>query len=103
MIEVTPTMLDEIEPSPTLLRHLAFIALFDFWMANEDRNANNYNLMYDVNAHLFVPIDYGCVFNTATYDYSLSQLTETDSKFRPNCLNSWLQCINERQLTFLPI
>ena len=79
VIDVTPTMLNEIEPSPKLLYHLAFIALFDFWMANEDRNANNYNLMYDVNAHLLVPIDYGCVFNTATYDYPLSQLTETDS------------------------
>ena len=43
VIDVTPSMLDEIEPSPTLLRQLGLIALFDFWMANEDRNANNFN------------------------------------------------------------
>ena len=39
----------------------------------------HFNLMYDVGAHLFVPIDYGCVFNTSTYDFPFSQLTVTDS------------------------
>ena len=55
------------------------IALFDFWIANEDRNANNANLMYDVVRDQLVSIDYGCIFNTATFDYPLSQLTSTDT------------------------
>lgn len=79
VIDVTPTTIGEIEDSPLLFAQLLHIALFDFWMANEDRNGNNANLMYDIVKHSFVPIDYGCVFNTATYDYPLSQLTMTDS------------------------
>ncbi len=55
------------------------IALFDFWTANEDRNANNANMMYDVAKGLLFSIDYGCIFNTATFDYPLSQLTYTDT------------------------
>lgn len=79
VIDVTPTTISEIEDTPLMFAQLLYIALFDFWLANEDRNANNANLMYDIVKHLFVPIDYGCIFNTATYDYSLSQLTMTDS------------------------
>ena len=55
------------------------IALFDFWIANEDRNANNANLMYDVVRSRLVSIDYGCILNTATFEYPLSQLTTTDT------------------------
>ena len=55
------------------------IALFDFWIANEDRNANNANLMYDVVRSQLVSIDYGCILNTATFEYPLSQLTTTDT------------------------
>lgn len=79
VIDVTQTTIGKIENSLPLFTQLAHIALFDFWLANEDRNANNANLMYDIKQHLFIPIDYGCVFNTATYDYPLSQLTMTDS------------------------
>ncbi len=35
--------------------------------------------MYDVVNDLFVSIDYGCIFNTATFEYPLSQLTSTDT------------------------
>ena len=35
------------------------IALFDFWIANEDRNANNANLLYDVGRGRLISIDYG--------------------------------------------
>ena len=62
-----------------MLQQLLEIALFDFWMANEDRNANNANLLYNVVQERLVPIDYGCIFNTATFDFPLSQLTTTDS------------------------
>ena len=79
VIDITPATIGEIEDMPLTFAQLLHIALFDFWMANEDRNANNANLMYDIVKHLFVPIDYGCVFNTSTYDYPLSQLTMTDS------------------------
>ena len=79
VVDITPSSIDEIGDSPFLFMQLAYIALFDLWMANEDRNANNANLMYDISNQMFVPIDYGCVFNTATFDYPLSQLTLTDS------------------------
>ena len=49
------------------------------WIANEDRNANNANLMFDVMNDQFVSIDYGCIFNTATFEYPLSHLTSTDT------------------------
>jgi len=62
-----------------ILMQLLKIALFDFWMANEDRNANNANLLYDVEREDLVSIDYGCIFNTATFEFPLSQLTSTDT------------------------
>lgn len=69
----------EIIPSENNLKQLLKIALFDIWIANEDRNANNYNLLYDLKENNFVPIDFGCILNTASFDWSLSQLTSTDS------------------------
>ncbi len=35
--------------------------------------------MFDVMNDQFVSIDYGCVFNTATFEYPLSHLTSTDT------------------------
>ena len=35
--------------------------------------------MYDTERSRFVSIDYGCVLNTATFEYPLSQLTSTDT------------------------
>lgn len=37
------------------------------------------NLMYDVVHEQLVSIDYGCIFNTATFDAPFSQLTSTDT------------------------
>lgn len=79
VIDVTPTAICQIPSSEKLLRQLMHIALFDFWIANEDRNSNNSNLMYDYVQHNFIAIDFGCCFNTSTFDFPLSQLTETDS------------------------
>lgn len=79
VLDVTPSTIVCIERSGLALRDLLLIALFDFWIANEDRNANNYNLLYDVKKEIFVAIDFGCIFNTATYDYPMSQLTSTDT------------------------
>lgn len=77
--DVTPSTYGEIPSSVSLLRQLMQIALFDFWIANEDRNANNANLIYDVDQGRLVAIDFGCILNTATFDYPLSQLTSTDT------------------------
>ena len=35
--------------------------------------------MYDVGRSRLVSIDYGCILNTATFEYPLSQLTTTDT------------------------
>ena len=79
VIDITPTTISQLPQSERLCKQLLRIALFDMWVANEDRNANNANLMYDVLSDNLIAIDFGCIFNTATLDYPLSQLTETDS------------------------
>ena len=79
VIDITPSTYAELPANINMLGQLMRIALFDFWIANEDRNANNANLMYDVIQSQLVSIDYGCIFNTATFDYPLSQLTTTDT------------------------
>ena len=79
MVDITPSTYGKVHATEEILRQLMKIALFDFWVANEDRNANNANLMYDVVHNQLVSIDYGCIFNTATFDYPLSQFTSTDT------------------------
>ena len=79
VVDLNPATTLELNRSEDLLEQLLKIALFDFWIANEDRNSNNYNLMYEVDSEKIVSIDYGCIFNTATFDYSLTQLTTTDT------------------------
>lgn len=79
IIDITPSTYDKVAQTATILRQLLKIALFDFWIANEDRNANNANLLYDVVRNRLISIDYGCILNTATFDYQISQLTSTDT------------------------
>lgn len=79
MVDITPSTYTQVPSNSKSLKQLLKIALFDFWVANEDRNANNANLMYDAANDELVSIDYGCIFNTATYDYPISQLTSTDT------------------------
>ena len=79
VVDVTPSTYGDVESSMEILRQLMKIALFDFWIANEDRNANNANLLYDVGVGELISIDYGCILNTATFNYSMSQLTSTDT------------------------
>ena len=79
VVDITPSTYAKVPTKAKTLAQLMRIALFDFWVANEDRNANNANLMYDVTHEQLVSIDYGCIFNTATFNYSLSQLTSTDT------------------------
>lgn len=79
VVDITPSTYAKVPATADTLEQLMRIALFDFWIANEDRNANNANLMYDVGRSRLVSIDYGCILNTATFEYPLSQLTTTDT------------------------
>lgn len=79
VVDITPATIPLVTPSEKLCRQLLQIALFDLWLSNEDRNANNANLMYDMVNDNIIAIDYGCCFNTATFDFPLSLLTESES------------------------
>lgn len=79
VVDITPVTISLVTPSEKLCRQLLQIALFDLWLSNEDRNANNANLMYDMVNDNIIAIDYGCCFNTATFDFPLSLLTESES------------------------
>ena len=72
---VLPSTFDKLAKTSAMLKHLLKIALFDFWVANEDRNENNSNLLYDVITKTFVPIDFGCILNNADFQSSMMQLT----------------------------
>lgn len=61
-------------------REFLKIALFDIWLANEDRNFNNYNLLIDIeDQNRFVPIDHDAIFNTGNLDKGLVLLSENES------------------------
>ncbi|MBR5593568.1 MAG: hypothetical protein IKW46_05780 [Bacteroidaceae bacterium] len=77
--DITQTTYNHIQLSKNVLEQLLKIALFDFWIANEDRTYNNANLLYDVDSDELVSIDYGGIFNTSTFEYPMSQLTMTDT------------------------
>ncbi|WP_139855661.1 HipA family kinase [Aequorivita sinensis] len=58
------------------------IALFDIWIANEDRNHNNFNLLLYVSPekiNFFYAIDHVNIFNSTFLDYGIAELTEDDS------------------------
>ena len=79
VIDVTSSWNDSILISTSLQQQILKISLFDIWVANEDRNWNNANLMYDTKSNALIVIDHGCILNTATFDYKLSLLTENES------------------------
>lgn len=79
VIDVNNAWNNDIIISSSLQEQIANIALFDLWVANEDRNWNNANLLYDVNSNNLIAIDHGCIFNTATFDYYLSLLTQNET------------------------
>lgn len=62
------------------------IALFDLWLANEDRHAGNYNLMLaalDDASHdtflRFMPIDHFMIFNSGSLDEGIYLISENES------------------------
>lgn len=79
VIDITPTTCNIVKNTQRILKQLLKIALFDFWIANEDRTYNNANLLYNITEEKLVSIDYGGIFNTSTFEYPLSQLTMTDT------------------------
>lgn len=59
---------------------LLYIALFDIWLANEDRNHNNYNLLIDIeNQRNFIPIDHETIFNSCTVNMPIYEINYDDS------------------------
>lgn len=70
---------NQVEKSLRTLSQLIRIALFDLWLANEDRTCNNYNLLYDLKEKSLVSIDYGGIFNSGILNYPLYQLNASDS------------------------
>lgn len=77
--DINNATIQNVKKDAHILEQLLKIALFDFWIANEDRTYNNANLLYDLDKEELVSIDYGGIFNTSTYDYALTQLTSTDT------------------------
>jgi hypothetical protein len=60
--------------------NLIYIALFDIWLANEDRNHNNYNLLIDIEVQRdFIPIDHETILNSRVLDKPIAELTYEDS------------------------
>lgn len=79
VIDITQTSFRQVAVGRDTLYQLLKIALFDFWIANEDRTCNNANLLYRMEDNQLISIDYGGILNNVSFDYPLSQLTETDS------------------------
>ena len=79
VVDVNSSTFDDINSSTKLLRQLIKIALFDFWLGNEDRNDNNANLLYDLEHDKLISIDYGCILNTASFELPMTQLTSNES------------------------
>ncbi|WP_028907611.1 HipA family kinase [Xylanibacter ruminicola] len=96
VVDVTPGTDTNINLSTTVLRQLLKIALFDFWIANEDRNMNNANLLYDVGHGKLVSIDYGCILNTASFDCSMSLLTSNESII---CTSMFQELIKDKKIS----
>ena len=99
VIDITPTSFRQVAANANTLYHLLKIALFDFWIANEDRTYNNANLLYEVENGRLVSIDYGGILNNVTFDFSLSQLTETDSILCADIFAHISKHISQKQLS----
>lgn len=98
VIDITPSSFRLVETNTDTLYQLLKIALFDFWIANEDRTYNNANLLYDVENEQLVSIDYGGILNNVTLDFPLSQLTETDSILCADIFAHIIKHLSQKQL-----
>lgn len=98
VVDITPSTIYEVQKAYSTFQQLLKIALFDFWIANEDRNANNANLLYDVSQKRLISIDYGCILNTATFEYPMSQLTTTDTILWSDLFRHLVQNISQTSI-----
>ena len=95
---VMPSTFNKLAQISSMFYQLLKIALFDFWVANEDRNANNSNLLYDIANRCLVPIDFGCILNSADFDFSMMQLTSTDTILSSPLFKYLVQNVNEKRM-----
>jgi len=65
--------------NPDTVMGFIWIALFDIWLCNEDRNHNNFNLLYDAEKNTFVPIDHVNIFNGLNIDKTSYLIAENES------------------------
>ena len=77
--DITNCIDGDIKQSDKIFSQLLKIALFDFWVANEDRTCNNANMLYIDRAEKLISIDYGGIFNTNSYKSTIYQLSSCDS------------------------
>lgn len=65
------------------------IALFDIWVANEDRHFNNPNILLDVgDGYRPIPIDHGAIFNTHSFNLQITELTSNETIISSNIVKS---------------
>lgn len=98
VIDITPTTFRQVEANAETLYQLLKIALFDFWIANEYRTCNNANLLYNIDNERLISIDYGGILNNVTFDFPLSQLTETDSILSADVFAHIVKYMSSKQL-----
>lgn len=85
LLDLTYLSEHQFKPSQKNIRSIRYqfleIAFFDMWIANEDRNSNNYNLLLDITTkeQKLIAIDHGCAFNTLNIKRPLTNLTVEDS------------------------
>ena len=77
--DITNCIDGDIKKSNKLFWQLLRIAMFDFWVANEDRTCNNANMLYVERAEKLISIDYGGIFNTNSFQTPTYQLSSCDS------------------------
>jgi len=70
---------DSVPKTRKTVNQLLRIALFDMWVANEDRTANNYNMLFNIDSQDVISIDYGGVFNSNVISRPLFNLNKDDS------------------------
>lgn len=97
VIDVNANWKENIRVTHNMQGQIVSIALFDLWLANEDRNWHNSNLLYDVIADNLVVIDHGCILNTATFDYNLTLLTDSESILTSDLAHSILNGLEREE------
>ena len=94
---VLPSTFSKVAQTFSMFYQLLKIALFDIWVANEDRNSNNSNLLYDIKNTRLVPIDFGCILNSADLESSMMQLTSNETILSSPLFSHLTQNISDKK------